>query len=59
MKEIFPEQGLKPAWEESLAVMNPKGALDGKTKELIGLAVAAQIPWSCSSTIGTRLRHRC
>ena len=44
MKEIFPEQGLKPAWEEFLAVMNPKGALDGKTKELIGLAVAAQIP---------------
>ncbi len=27
-----------------LAVFNPKGALDGKTKELIGLAVAAQIP---------------
>jgi AhpD family alkylhydroperoxidase len=25
-------------------VMNPKGALDGKTKNLIGLAVAAQIP---------------
>jgi AhpD family alkylhydroperoxidase len=27
-----------------MAVFNPKGALDGKTKELIGLAVAAQIP---------------
>jgi len=25
-------------------VMNPTGALDGKTKNLIGLAVAAQIP---------------
>jgi len=24
--------------------MNPTGALDGKTKQLIGLAVAAQIP---------------
>ena len=43
MKEIFPEQGLKAAWEEYLAVMNPKGALDGKTKELIGLAVAAPV----------------
>ena len=27
-----------------MAVFNPKGALDGKTKELIALAVAAQIP---------------
>jgi AhpD family alkylhydroperoxidase len=27
-----------------MAVFNPKGALDGKTKELIGLAVAAQVP---------------
>jgi AhpD family alkylhydroperoxidase len=44
MKQIYPEQGLKPAWEEFQAVMNPKGALDGKTKELFGLAVAAQIP---------------
>ena len=44
MKQVFPEQGLKAAWEEYLAVMNPKGALDAKTKELIGLAVAAQIP---------------
>jgi AhpD family alkylhydroperoxidase len=44
MKQIFPEQGLKAAWEETQAVFNPKGALDGKTKELIGLAVAAQIP---------------
>jgi AhpD family alkylhydroperoxidase len=44
MKQIYPEQALRPAWEEFKAVMNPKGALDGKTKELIGLAVAAQIP---------------
>jgi AhpD family alkylhydroperoxidase len=27
-----------------MAVFNPKDALDGKTKELIALAVAAQIP---------------
>ena len=40
----YPEQGLKAAWEEFLAEINPNGALDGETKELIGLAVAAQIP---------------
>jgi AhpD family alkylhydroperoxidase len=44
MKDTFPEQGLSAAWQETLAVGNPNGALDAKTKELIGLAVAAQIP---------------
>ena len=44
MKQTVPDQALKPHWDEQLAVMNPKGALDGKTKNLIGLAVAAQIP---------------
>jgi AhpD family alkylhydroperoxidase len=44
MKQTLPDQALKPHWEENLAIMNPKGALDGKTKQLIGLAVAAQIP---------------
>ena len=44
MKQTLPDQALKPHWDEQLAVMNPKGALDGKTKQLIGLAVAAQIP---------------
>jgi hypothetical protein len=28
MKQIYPEAGLKPAWEEFQAVMNPKGALE-------------------------------
>jgi AhpD family alkylhydroperoxidase len=46
MKQTFPAEALNPAWEEYKAVNNPKGALDGKTKELIGLAVAAQIPCS-------------
>jgi AhpD family alkylhydroperoxidase len=34
------------AWWDGVKTleMNPKSALDGKTKELIGLAVAAQIP---------------
>ena len=44
MKQTLPDQALKPHWHEQLAVMNPTGALDGKTKNLIGLAVAAQIP---------------
>jgi Carboxymuconolactone decarboxylase family len=44
MKQTLPDQALKPHWDEQLAVMNPTGALDGKTKHLIGLAVAAQIP---------------
>src|ERR1700752_5495088 len=44
MKQTLPDQALKPHWDEQLAVMNPTGALDGKTKHLIGLGVAAQIP---------------
>jgi len=44
MKE-FPASGLPGAWEEFKAIeMNPQSAIDGKTKELIGLAVASQIP---------------
>src|SRR5271169_6722682 len=46
MKQTLPDQALKPHWDEYLAVMNPTGALDGKTKQLIGLGVAAQIPCS-------------
>jgi AhpD family alkylhydroperoxidase len=44
MKDVSPQQSASAAWQEYLAVFNPNGALDGKTKELIGLAVAAQIP---------------
>lgn len=44
MKETYPQQGLKSAWEEQEAILDPKGALDAKTKHLIGLGVAAQIP---------------
>jgi alkylhydroperoxidase/carboxymuconolactone decarboxylase family protein YurZ len=41
----FPESGIAGAWAEFKSVqLNPKTKLDGKTKELIGLAVAAQIP---------------
>ena len=41
----FPAAGIAGAWAEFKAVqLNPKTKLDGKTKELLGLAVAAQIP---------------
>jgi AhpD family alkylhydroperoxidase len=43
--KMFPEVGVAGAWGEFKSVqLNPKTALSGKTKELIGLAVAAQIP---------------
>jgi AhpD family alkylhydroperoxidase len=43
--KVFPESGIAGAWNEFKSVqLNPKSKLDGKTKELIGLAVAAQIP---------------
>ena len=44
MKQSLPEQTLKPLWDAYRAIMNPTGALDGKTKQLIALGVAAQIP---------------
>lgn len=41
----FPEVGISAAWREFKSVqLNPNTALNGKTKELIGLAVAAQVP---------------
>jgi AhpD family alkylhydroperoxidase len=41
----FPEEMLPGVWEEMKTLqMNPKTALPGRTKELIGLAVAAQVP---------------
>ena len=41
----LPESALPGAWEEMKSLqLNPGTALPGKTKELIGLGVAAQIP---------------
>jgi AhpD family alkylhydroperoxidase len=41
----FPDVALPGAWEEMKTLqMNPNTALPGKIKELIGLAVAAQVP---------------
>ena len=43
--KAFPESGIAGAWSEFKSLqLNPKTKLDGKTKELIGLAVSAQIP---------------
>src|SRR5271168_4338096 len=44
MKQTLPPAALKPTFEAFKAINDPKGALDAKTKQLIGLAVAAQIP---------------
>lgn len=41
----FPKAGIAGAWAEFKAIqLSPTTKLNGKTKELIGLAVAAQIP---------------
>ncbi len=43
--KTFPRAGIAGAWAEFKSVqLNPNTRLNGKTKELIGLAVAAQIP---------------
>jgi len=43
--KLFPEEGIGGAWAEFKTVqLNSKSALTGKEKELIGLAVAAQVP---------------
>ncbi|MBV8916182.1 MAG: carboxymuconolactone decarboxylase family protein [Acetobacteraceae bacterium] len=45
--KLFPEGGVAGAWAEFKSVqLSPATALSGKEKELIGLAVAAQIPCS-------------
>jgi AhpD family alkylhydroperoxidase len=42
---VFPAEGIAGAWSEMKSLqLNPKTALSNKEKELIGLAVAAQIP---------------
>lgn len=45
MFKMYPQEGLPGLWEEMKAVqMNPNTQIPGKYKELIGLAVAAQVP---------------
>ena len=54
MKQTLPDQALKPLWDVYRAVNSPTGALNGKTKQLIGLAVAAQIPCSYCVFVHTK-----
>jgi AhpD family alkylhydroperoxidase len=43
--KAFPQSGIAGAWSEFKALqLNPNTKLDNKTKQLIGLAVSAQIP---------------
>ena len=45
MFKLYPAAGIAGAWREFKTVqLNPKSAIPGKYKELIGLAVAAQVP---------------
>jgi AhpD family alkylhydroperoxidase len=44
IKKTMPEQAIQAANAEREAVMDPDGALDARTKHLIALGVAAQIP---------------
>jgi AhpD family alkylhydroperoxidase len=43
--KAMPDEDISPFWEQMKGLqLNPNTALSGKTKELIGLGVAAQIP---------------
>jgi AhpD family alkylhydroperoxidase len=45
MVRDMPDENVAPFWEQLKSLqLNPKTALSGKSKELIGLGVAAQIP---------------
>jgi len=56
MFRVFPEAGLPGAWAEFRDLqLNPNTALPGKVKELIGLAVAAQIPCAYCVYFHTRV----
>ena len=54
MKQVTPPQQLPSAWQEFQAIFSD-GALPEKTKELVGLAVAAQIPCQYCIIAHTRL----
>ncbi len=54
----FPEAGISGAWREFKTIqLNPHSALPGKYKELIGLAVAAQIPCRYCIVFHTEAAH--
>ena len=54
--KAFPEEGIAAAWGELKSVqLNPTTALSGKTKELISVAIAGQIPSRYCSYLHTEL----
>src|SRR6185503_9086063 len=54
--KAFPEAGIPAAWDQLKSIeLNPKTALPMKTKELIGVAVAAQIPCRYCSYFHTQM----
>jgi AhpD family alkylhydroperoxidase len=54
--KAFPEHGIAAAWGELKSVqLNPATALTGETKELIALAVSAQVPSRPCSYLHTQL----
>ncbi len=44
MKDTYPQQGLEATLNDMMVLQGEDAALSAKTRELIGLAVAAQIP---------------
>ena len=46
MFDAFPEYALPGAWQAFKELTGPQGSIDPKNRELIGLAVASQIPCS-------------
>ncbi|MBB3192484.1 carboxymuconolactone decarboxylase family protein [Halomonas cerina] len=52
--ETYPEHALQSALEARSALRSEEAALDAKTRELIGIAVAAQIPCSYCSYFHTQ-----
>lgn len=47
IRDSFPALGVEAVWRSYQAVfLDPRGALDAKTKELIALGVSAQVPCS-------------
>ena len=54
--KAFPDEGIAPAWNEVKSIqLNPGTALSMKTKELIALGVAAQIPSRYCTYMHTQL----
>jgi AhpD family alkylhydroperoxidase len=54
MQDTYPKQALQAAWEEYQVVYGPDGAIPPKLKQLIGIAVAAQIPCDYCVSAHTR-----